>query len=140
MNKEEIFKYINGCLQDGLYTKLPDTIAINTVYKIPYSGSLTDDGYEIGFLYIPVGSGIKEHTHINDVERYLCVQGDLRVKGESCNNNICLLDQSHDITEVTYDTIIQTCKVSKFALGDKVIDNDFFEEIISRDMESKKAY
>ena len=111
-NKNEEIKYVYQQLETGNYTLLPNNIAIGKVYKIPYYGNLVTDGLEIGYLYLEKNSGIKEHPHIDNIERYQLLQGTLAVAGEKCTQNICFLNQKHSIDPVSEPTIIQTCKIN----------------------------
>ena len=97
---------------EGKVSVLPVSIAIGVVYKIVEFGNLEEDGFEHGYLYLPQGSGIREHSHVSDIERYKVVFGDLNVKGEKVTSNICDLGCSHDIGVVNRDTVIETCKIS----------------------------
>lgn len=125
--------FIYDQIEKKNYTKLPETIAIGDVYKISAFGNLEKDGFEVGYLYLPVGSGIKEHIHINDIERYKLLSGCLKINGSTSDVNICMLNNSHCIDIVSEPTIIQTCKVSKKFLN---LLNDFsnesFENIINK--------
>jgi len=129
MNQIDEIKFVNEQIQNQNYVVLPDTIAIGSVYKISAFGNLNDDGYEVGYLYLPAGSGIKEHVHVNDIERYKLLSGILRIKDSNADVNICLLDNSHCIDKVTEPTIIQTCKINKNYLG---MLNDFSTESFDR--------
>lgn len=100
-------------IEEGDYVLLPDTIAIGPVYKISYEGDLENDGYEKGFLFLPEGSGIKKHTHTNDIEQYTLIGGDLKVNGESIEVNRCLIGESHGIDPVSTNTAVKTLKISK---------------------------
>ena len=73
--------------------------------------------YEVGYLYLPKSSGIKEHKHTNDIERYKLISGVLRVFNFPSTNNICPLNHVHCIDPVPEDTIIETCKISKTYLN-----------------------
>ena len=119
---------------------LPETIAIGTVYKIHYFGDLERNGFEIGYLYIPKGSGIKLHKHVADIERYKKIIGELVVNGEKCDINICLIGKSHGIAPVSQDTIVSTCKVTKKYLmeTDILFDDDFFDNLIKKELTSKE--
>ena len=112
-NINDKIKFVRESISNENYMILPETIAIGLVYKIVYQGSLSENGYEKGFLFIPRGSGIKEHKHIDDVEQYNLIAGILSVKGEKTNTNNCLLNETHNIDIVTEDTIIETIKISK---------------------------
>lgn len=108
---EEI-KYVFSKLKEGNYEILSNDIAIGKVYKITSYGDLEKDGFELGYLYLEKGSGIKEHYHEDNIERYQLLYGNLTVAGESCTQNICLLHQKHSIQPVYTDTIIQTFKIN----------------------------
>ncbi len=58
----------------------------------------------------------KKHQHTNDIERYKLIEGTLSVNKEKTDNNICTLNNSHNIDIVYEPTIIQTCKISKLNL------------------------
>ena len=85
MNIEEIKEKINN----NEYSLVPDKIAIGEVIKIHIKGDLNIDGYETGYLYLRPNTGIKEHEHINDIERYKLITGTLKVQGINTNLNIC---------------------------------------------------
>lgn len=112
-----IEQYIKDKISNGDYTLLPDTLAIGKVYKIHKLGDLNKEGYEVGYLYLPKSSGIKEHKHTNDIERYKLISGVLRVFNFPSTNNICPLNHVHCIDPVPEDTIIETCKISKTYLN-----------------------
>lgn len=94
-------------------TLLPDSIAVGKVFKTSYEGNLETDGYEKEILFLPVGSGIKIHTHINDIEQYTCLTGSLKVNGKKTSINKCLINESHNIDVVSENTIVKTLKISK---------------------------
>lgn len=123
----EIINYIKEKISNQEYSILPDTIAIGQVYKITEFGSLDVEGYEKGYLYLPIGSGIKKHTHINDIEKYTKIQGVLSVFGIKQQTNTCFINESHCIDIVNEDTIIKTFKISKEYL--KEIPNPQSEDI-----------
>ena len=112
-------EYVMEKIKKGEFTILPDYIAIGKVYKISNFGVLEQDGIESGFLFIPKGSGIKEHYHVNDIEFYNLVCGSLSVCGKEQDSNICLIGQKHNIDIVDENTIIETKKISK----NKIIDD-----------------
>lgn len=121
--KEKIqkLKYISMSLMNGNYSLLGNTISEGKVFKIPFRGNLEEDMFEKGFLFIPKGSSIKMHKHINDIELYLLIRGDLSVKGQEVSENMCFLGEEHNIDPVSSDTFIETFKISKKYL-DKVSD------------------
>jgi len=98
---------------------LPDTIASGIVLKIHCEGNLEVDGYENGFLVLTPGSEIKEHTHINDIEKYIVLTGKLSVRNEEMNENLCFIGERHNIDKVYELTVIKTLKISKKLLDDK---------------------
>ena len=133
--------FIKEQIQAGDYTILPESIAIGTAYKIPSFGSLEKDGIELGYLYLPKGSGIKSHQHINDIEQYRLLFGTLRVNSIDTTSNVCLLGKWHDIACVEEDTIVRTCKVSKLALD--MLENfsdEAFDQLIAKIRNEKKYY
>ena len=111
MTKIEKLNFVKEQLGNSHFILLPNTIAINNVYKINYCGDLNIDGFELGFLYLPVDSGILKHTHINDIEQYKLIHGILSVNGIKQNINYCLINESHNIDIVKTPTIIETYKV-----------------------------
>ena len=111
--KLDKLKYITMEMKNGNYSVLGNNISNGTVFKIHFRGNLEEDLFEKGFLYIPKGSGIKEHTHINDVELYRLIDGTLSVGGEEMDSNMCFIGESHNIDNVSQDTFIETFKVSK---------------------------
>lgn len=100
-------------IEDGNFALLPDSIAIGNVYKVSYEGNLIIDGYEKGFLFIPKGSGIKEHEHKDDIEQYTLISGELKINSEDMHVNRCLIGESHKIDPVSANTAIKTLKISK---------------------------
>lgn len=119
LSLKQKLEFIKEQIENNNYIVLPDTISINTVYKINYTGNLNYDGYELGFLFIPNGSGIKEHTHLNDIEQYKLLSGSLSVKGIISNSNQCLISDSHNIDVVNEDTFIETYKINKQFISEK---------------------
>lgn len=121
-------------IENKEYTILPESIAIGTVYKILIHGNLDQDGYEIGYLYLPKGSGIKEHFHINDIELYSLIKGTLKVNNIEMDNNICVLNEKHSIDIVPTDTIIRTFKISKKYLENNnyVQSIETFEKVLKK--------
>lgn len=107
-------------INNNEFTILPDSIAIGDVYKVSYEGSLDKEGYEKGFLFIPVGSGIKEHQHINDIEQYTLICGELKVNGEEMPINRCMIGCSHGIDPVSQNTAIKILKISKKLIEEKM--------------------
>ncbi len=108
--------YVFGKLRNHQYTVLSKSISINRVLKIHICGDLNSDGFELGYLVMPKGSGIKTHTHQNEIERYKLVDGLLKVNGVLSNTDICTLNHSHGIDPVSKLTIVQTCKINKLCL------------------------
>ena len=106
-------------LQDRNYIVLPDTTASGIVLKIHCEGNLEVDEYENGFLVLTPGSEIKEHTHINDIEKYIVLTGKLSVRNEEMNENLCFIGERHNIDKVYELTVIKTLKISKKLLDDK---------------------
>ena len=104
--------FIKEQIRNNNYVLLPNTIAINNVYKITYSGNLQNDGYELGFLYLPKGSGIINHTHTTDIEQYKLILGNLTVNGIVTNINRCMINESHNIDVVDTETFIETYKIN----------------------------
>lgn len=139
--KEMIF--VTEQIENNHFSILPNTIANGKVYKIPAFGNLNTDGYEVGYLYLPTGSGIKEHQHINDIERYKLLNGELKINNSVMDTNICLLNNSHCINKVSKPTIIQTCKISKSYLHTlKMSENlspKIFDIIINQETISPKT-
>ena len=105
--------YIALQFSKGNYQILPIEIAEGEVYKIPIEGSLDEDGYEKGLLYITKGSSIKPHVHTNDVEQYTLQEGTLSINGVPTDINRCYIGESHQIDPVDEPTIIKTLKISK---------------------------
>lgn len=48
-DEEKEIQYVLEQMAKDNYTVLPDTIAIGTVLKITFEGSLEEDGYEKGY-------------------------------------------------------------------------------------------
>lgn len=140
--KEISSNHINSSIEEMIkrkiaskeYTLVSEKLAIGKVYKIHKFGSLEDDGFEIGYLYLPAGTGIKEHQHTEDIERYKLISGILRVFGFPSTTNICLLNHVHCIDKVPVDTIIETCKISKKYLQqmEKPIESSSFENLLKK--------
>ena len=105
-------KFVLDKIHQKEYTLLPVSVATGLVFKVNTYGNMEEDGFERGFLYLPKGSGIKEHSHIFDIEKYDLIMGDLKVNGEAMSSNICDLGCRHGIDIVNTDTIIETCKIS----------------------------
>ena len=113
--KEAVDKlqYIRMEIESGNYSILNNSISNGIVYKIHFRGDLNTDYYESGFLFIPKGSGIKKHTHINDIELYRLIDGTLSVLGKTTLDNMCFIGDTHNIDCCNTDTFIETFKVSK---------------------------
>lgn len=116
MNIEEIKEKINN----NEYSLVPDKIAIGEVIKIHIKGDLNIDGYETGYLYLRPNTGIKEHEHINDIERYKLITGTLKVQGINTNLNICNINKKHNIDIVDIETIIEYTKINKDKIDNNV--------------------
>lgn len=112
-DKNQNLEYVFKQIQARNYTVLPDTIATGIVLKIHYEGYLEEEGYEKGFLVLTPNSEIKEHTHINDIEKYTILTGNLSVNNEKTNENICLIGEKHNINRVNELTVIKTLKIDK---------------------------
>lgn len=112
-DKNQNLEYVFKQIQARNYTVLPDTIATGIVLKIHYEGYLEEEGYEKGFLVLTPNSEIKEHTHINDMEKYTILTGNLSVNNEKTNENICLIGEKHNINRVNELTVIKTLKIDK---------------------------
>lgn len=135
---EEI-EFVNEQIENKNYVVLPDTIAIGNVYKVPSFGSLDKEGYEVGYLYLPPGSGIKTHTHINDVERYKLLCGRLSINEKHSDTNICTLNNSHCIDVVLEPTVIQTCKVNRLYTDiEEELSSEFFDSIVYQEKNKNK--
>jgi len=119
LSKKQKLEFIKEQIKNNNFTVLPDNISINNVYKINYTGNLNYDGYEIGFLFIPNGSGIKEHIHEDDIEQYKLLLGNLSINGKMINENQCLVGDAHNIDVVSEDTFIETYKISKKFINEK---------------------
>lgn len=131
--------YVNTCLNNGIYQLLPNTIARGEVYKIPFMGDIDTYGYEVGYLYLPKGSSIKLHYHIDNIERYLLICGTLSVNGNNVDHNICTLNKGHNIDEVLEDTIIQYCKIDKYHLSYLTdLSNSGFDTLVTQVRRLKK--
>ena len=116
---------VSEILASDKYKILPESIAIGQVYKVSYEGDLLIDGYEKGFLFIPKGSGIKEHEHKDDIEQYTLISGELKLNGESMHVNRCMIGESHGIDPVSVNTAIKTLKISK-----KLIEENMNKKIL----------
>lgn len=125
-------EYILEQISKGNFTMLPDTIAINNVYKIKGFGNLDSDGYKIAYLVIPKGSGIVLHEHISYIERYKLLLGDLNVNNEFVPYNICLLGGMHNINPTNQLTVIQTCKLTNNICNINNIDDCFFQSYVDK--------
>lgn len=127
-NIEDVLMYVVSQISSKNYIILSDYMADGLVYKIPLVGNLKEEGYEMGYLYLPVSSGIKEHMHINNtVERYRLINGELKVNGNSELVNICDLEDSHSVDKVEKPTLIEYCKVNRVIFGkqEKLSNEDF---------------
>lgn len=109
MNINDAKKFI----LEGNYRKVSESLSINDVFIINVHGNLQSIGYEYGYLYLPVGSGIKKHKHINDAEEYFLIQGKLSVLGKDEIINRCMIDEEHSIDVVSEDTLVRFTKVCK---------------------------
>ena len=112
-NEEQEIQYVLNQITNKNYTILPDTIAIGTVLKIHIEGNLEKEGYEKGYLLLTPNSGIIKHKHINDIEIYKCLKGNLSIKNKTTNEDICLIGEEHNIDRVKELTIIKTLKIQK---------------------------
>lgn len=115
-DKKQNLGYVSEQIKAGNYTFLPDEIANGIVLKIQYEGNLEKDGYEIGFLVLNQNAEIKEHIHTNDIEKYTILKGNLSVNNKEVNENICLINQKHNIDKVKEITVIKTLKINKESL------------------------
>lgn len=112
-DEEREIQYVFEQIINKNYTILPDTIAIGTVLKITFEGSLEEDGYEKGYLVLTPNSGILEHKHTDNIETYTCLTGRLSVKNKPTKENTCLIGKKHNIDIVKELTIIKTLKINK---------------------------
>lgn len=117
---EITISFANKAIEDGNYTVLPDSIAIGNVYKVSYEGNLLVDGFEKGFLFIPKGSGIKEHEHRDDIEQYTLISGELKIDGEDMHVNRCMIGEKHKIDPVSVNTAVKTLKISKKLIEENI--------------------
>lgn len=101
-NIDEIIKKI---------TILDSNVATGIVFKINIEGNLEQDNYELGYLYLLPGSSIKNHMHINQIETYTLIQGDLSINDIKYIKDYCHIGESHSIDQVKDNTIIKTYKV-----------------------------
>lgn len=113
---------IKNKINNNEYDLVSDTISINKVYKFVIE---LNDKYEKGYLYLPINSGIKEHTHTIDIERYRLIEGILSVNNEETKQNICLINEKHNIDLVNQETIIEYTKIKKEYLPDNLTSNIF---------------
>ena len=116
-------EYVRRMIEMNRYTLLPSSVAVGNVYKIVYEGNIDALGYEKGFLYLPKGTGIKEHVHNTSAERYTLLCGEMNINGQSSLKDDCLLGGSHSVSVVDRDTIIKTLKVS----DDLIVNADIYE-------------
>ena len=116
--------YIKEKIAKGEITTLPSHLAKGVVYKISYEGNLLVDGYEKGFLFIPVGSGIRNHKHTNEIEQYTCLCGELVINGEKVKENRCFLNETHSIDVTNVNTAVRTLKISKKLIYDRIKKNN----------------
>ena len=96
----------------------------DTIKKCLLQGNVQNSGYEIGLLYLPVGTGIALHNHTTDGEKYMIISNNtFKIVGDEyfSTENICLPGESHGIEPVKEDTIILNIKVAKDLLNDKLI-------------------
>ena len=112
-DEEREIQYVFEQIINKNYTILPETIAIGTVLKITLEGDLDKNGYEKGYLVLTPNSGILEHQHINDIEKYTKLTGTMSVKNKTTSENICLIGEKHNIDKVKELTIIKTLKINK---------------------------
>lgn len=137
MNKEEIKKYIYNQIRNGNFSYLPQNIAGGVVYKIPSYGNLTKTDIELAYLYLREGSFILSHEHINDIERYKCIDGILRINGNIVKEDICKIYKRHSIDNVEVDTIIETFKIKNEYLiknDIKDINTETFDKILTKSL------
>lgn len=120
-------KEIKRRIDEGEFIYVPSEMAIGKAKKIVLEGPIHLKGCEYGYLYLEPGSGIKEHTHTTDVEKYELVNGTLSVKGEKMSTNICLLNESHNIDAVDELTIVKYTKVK--CEDNSLVDDDFFDRV-----------
>ena len=106
-------KYVFEQLIKRNYTVLPETISEGIVLKIHLEGNLETDGYEKGYLVLTPNSGILEHTHTNDIEKYINLSGIMSIKNKQEKENICEIGKTHNIDKTQELTIIKTIKISK---------------------------
>jgi hypothetical protein len=134
--------YVKNCLDENKYIMLNDSIAIGPVYKIPLLGELEKDNFEVFFLYLPSGSGIREHYHYNDIEQYRLICGTLKIEGKKLQNNICDINSYHNIDICSSNTIIEVCRVSKIYLNEskKTINNNYFDLFYEKANRNEKLY
>ena len=116
INLDEFKKlYVEQRILDGKFEYLPKEIASEGAYKIACFGSLNNEGYEHGFLYLKEGSEVFRHKHTDNIELYNIISGDKEVLVKSC-----MLEESHGINKVKCNTIIETFKLDK-----RIINKDF---------------
>lgn len=101
-------EFVKSQLNQDNYALLPKSETNGPVYKIPVSGCLSTDGFEIYYMFIPVGSSIKEHKCEDFAERYTVVSGDI-----IDDNNLAHIGDSHGIKSLDEDTIVEVIKVAR---------------------------
>lgn len=110
---EQDISFVFEQIENGNYAILPNSLSNGKVLKINYDGNIDNDGYERGYLVLPYGSSIKEHTHTDSIEQYMIISGCLTINGENVLINECFIGDTHSIDTVLDLTIIRTIKISK---------------------------
>lgn len=110
----------------------------DTIKKCLLQGNVQNSGYEIGLLYLPVGTGIALHNHTTDGEKYMIISNNtFKIVGDEyfSTENICLPGESHGIEPVKEDTIILNIKVAKDLLNEIDLKTITHENIFSTDVQ-----
>lgn len=124
--------YVESKILEEDYSLLSDDIAIGPVYKINGSFSIENDGYDISYLYIPTGSGIRLHNLDEGAERYKSLKGTFKIDGRETDESICFNSTpSHGVDVTSSKVILEVCSVSHDYLKNikTSLTSQFFDEL-----------
>ncbi len=100
---------------------LPKDIAVGDILKIRISGDIRIDNEEWGYLFLPKGTRILPHKHIDDMEKYELQYGKILINGKEANSNICFPGKEHSIDMALENSLIKYSK-SKVLTKEKKVE------------------
>ncbi len=102
---------------------LPNNIAVGDVLKVRVSGDIREDNEEWGYLYLPKGTKILPHTHIDDMEKYELIFGKIIINGKEAKYNTCLPGKQHSIDMAVENSLIKYNKTKVLKKDKKINEN-----------------